>query len=115
MKEAVYAGSGEYILFQGTQLSEVERLLQPQILAMANLYERMIFMAQELLRSHAPESVAGLIPNVVGKTLFFDTVGLLGKCALDSGALKLPDTEYPLAVFLYSTNADSWELKDNQS
>ncbi len=115
VKEAVYAGSGEYILFQGTQLSEIERLLQPQILAMANLYERMIFMAQDLLRSHAPESVAGLIPNVVGKTLFFDTVGLLGKCALDSGVLKLPDTEYPLAVFLYSTNADSWELKDNQN
>ncbi len=116
VKDAVYAGSGEYVLFQGTQLSEVEHLLQPQILAMADLYEQMVFTAQELLRSHAPESVAGLIPSVVGKTLFFDIVGLVGKCALDSGALDLPDTNYPLAAFLYSTDAeDCRQQKDNRS
>lgn len=115
VKDAVYAGSGEYVLFKGTQLSEVEHLLQSQILAMADLYEQMISAAQELLLSHAPESVAELVPNVVGKTLFFDTVGLLGKCALDSGALRLPDTDYPLAVFLYSTDENSRNIKDNRS
>lgn len=104
VRDALYAGSEEYVVFRGKQLSAVEQLLQPQIMAMAALYGQMISTARELLCSHAPESVAELVPNVVGKTLFFDTVGLLGKCALDSGALKLPDTEYPLAVFVYNTN-----------
>lgn len=115
VRDAVCADSGNYVIFKGTQLSEVENLLQPQILAIADLYEQMVSVAQELLRSHAPESVAGLVPGVVDKTLFFDTVGLLGKCAVDSGTLKLPDTEYPLAVFLYSTNTeDSGQIKDNR-
>ncbi len=112
VRDAVCSGSGKYVFFKGTQLSEVEHLLQPQILAMADLYEQMISVAQELLRSHAPESVTGLVSNIVGKTLFFDTVGLLGKCAVDSGALKLPDTEYPLAVFIYT--AQPGILTDNQ-
>ncbi len=103
VEDAVCADSGEYVVFHGTQLSQTENLLEPQIRAMADLYEKMVSAAQTLLLSHAPESVAELVPNVVGKLLFFDTVGLLGKCALDSGALRLPDTEYPLAAFLYRT------------
>lgn len=109
VRDAVRADSGEYVVFRGTQLSEMENLLQPQIRAMADLYEETVSMAQALLLSHAPESVAKLIPHVVGKLLFFDTVGLLGKCALDSGALHLPETEYPLAVFIYRTATDSAE------
>lgn len=116
VRDAVRAGSEEYVTFEGTQLSEVENLLQPQFRAMADLYEQMISAAREVLESHAPESVWELIPNVLGKTLFFDTVGLLGKCAADSGALKIPDTEYPLAAFLYATNTEnSQPLKDNRS
>lgn len=105
IRDAVRAGSKEYVLFEQAQLAEVEGLLKPQFRAVADLYEQMISLASELLLSHAPESVAELVPNVIGMTLFFDTVGLLGKCALDSGALRLPDTEYPLAVFLYRTNS----------
>lgn len=98
---AIYSGSEAYVLFSQAELSTVETLLEPQIRAMADLYGQMVSLAQNLLLTHAPQSVAGLIPDVVGKTLFFDTVGLLGKCALDSGALRLPPTELPLAVFLY--------------
>lgn len=98
---AIYSGSEAYVLFSQTELSKLETLLEPQIRAMADLYGQMVSLAQNLLLTHAPQSVAGLIPDVVGKTLFFDTVGLLGKCALDSGALRLPPTELPLAVFLY--------------
>lgn len=107
VKNVVHAGSGEYIVFEGTQLSETEDLLRPQIRAMADLYEEMVSLSRTLLLSHAPDSVAKLVPNVVGKTLFFDTVGLLGKCALDCGALHLPETEYPLAVFIYRTATDN--------
>lgn len=103
VRDAVYAGTGEYVLFEQAQLSEVEHLLKPQIQAMADLYEQMIALSRTLLLNHAPQSVAGLVPDVIGKTLFFDTVGLLGKCALDSGALGLPQTDSPLAVFLYRT------------
>lgn len=116
VRDAVHADSGEYVLFQKAQLWEVENLLQPRIRSMADLYEQMISTARELLRSHAPESVWEMIPNVVGMSLFFDVVGLFGKCAVDSGALKLPDTEYPLAVFIYSTNsAESGQPGDNRS
>ncbi|MDE5748801.1 MAG: hypothetical protein K2I21_14640 [Acetatifactor sp.] len=109
VRDAIYAGSGEYVLFEQTQLSEVENLLKPQIQAMADLYGQMISLAQTLLLSHAPQSVASLVPDVVGKTLFFDTVGLFGKCALESGSLHLPNTEYPLAVFLYRTGPGNSE------
>lgn len=105
IRDAVRAGSKEYVLFEQAQLAEVEGLLKPQFRAVADLYEQMISLASDLLLSHAPESVAELVPNVIGMTLFFDTVGLLGKCAFGSGALRLPDTEYPLAVFLYRTNS----------
>lgn len=104
VKDAIYSGSNAYVLFEQAQLAEVEALLKPQIQSMADLYGQMDSLAQTLLQSHAPQSVAGLVPDVVGKLLFFDSVGLLGKCALDSGALRLPDTEEPLAVFIYRTN-----------
>lgn len=104
VKDAIYSGSNAYALFDQAQLTEVEALLEPQIQAMADLYGHMVSLAQTLLQSHAPQSVAELVPDVVGKILFFDTAGLLGKCALDSGALRLPDTEEPLAVFIYRTN-----------
>ncbi|MCI9073908.1 MAG: hypothetical protein HFH80_14155 [Lachnospiraceae bacterium] len=103
VRSAIYSGSETYVLFSQRELSEVETLLDPQIQSMADLYGQMVSLAQALLLTHAPRSVAGLIPDVIGKTLFFDTVGLLGKCALDSGALQLPCTEHPLAVFLYHT------------
>lgn len=103
VRDAIYSGSGEYVLFDQAQLAEAEALLKPQIQSMADLYSQMVALAQTLLQNHAPQSVAKLIPDVIGKTLFFDTAGLLGKCALDSGSLQLPDTDKPLAVFLYRT------------
>lgn len=105
--DAIYAGSEKYVIFDRAQLAGTEALLEPQIRAMADLYEQMVSLGQKLLRNHAPQSVAELIPDVIAKLLFFDTVGLLGKCALDSGALRLPDTEEPLAVFLYRTSDGS--------
>lgn len=108
VRDAVSAGASEYVLFDQAQLSQAEKLLDPQIQAMADLYEKMHALAVELLQAHAPKSVAGLIPDVIGKTLFFDTVGLLGKCALDSGLLQLSGEAGPLAVFIYRTTpADS--------
>lgn len=105
VSDSIYSGSEKYVIFDQAQLSKTEALLEPQIQAMADLYEQMVSLGQTLLQNHAPQSVAGLIPDVVGKLLFFDTVGLLGKCALDSGALRLPDTDEPLAVFMYRTTA----------
>ncbi len=104
IRDAIYSGSRAYVLFDQAQLAEVEALLEPQIQAVADLYGQMVSLARTLLQSHAPQSVAELVPDVVGKSLFFDTAGLLGKCALDSGALRLPDTEEPLVVFIYRTN-----------
>lgn len=104
VRDAIYSGSNAYVLFDQAQLAETETLLEPQIQAMADLYGQMVSLAQTLLQSHAPQSVADLVPDVVGKSLFFDTAGLLGKCALDSGALRLPATEEPLVVFIYRTN-----------
>lgn len=103
IRDAIYSGSKAYVLFDQAQLAETETLLEPQIQAMADLYGQMVSLAQTLLQSHAPQSVAELVPDVVGKSLFFDTAGLLGKCVLDSGALRLPDTEEPLVVFIYRT------------
>lgn len=104
VRDAIYAGAPEYVIFDQAQLSQAEKLLDPQIRAMADLYEKMFMLAAGLLQTHAPRSVAEQIPDVIGKTLFFDTVGLMGKCALDSGLLQLPGETSPLAVFIYLTS-----------
>ena len=59
--------------------------------------------AEALMRVHAPKNVEALVEKIILKTIFFRTVGLIGKCAVDSGNLALPDGDGPVAVYVYKT------------
>ena len=82
---------------------KADSILRPQFEAMAELYERLTDCAEALMRVHAPKSVEALVEKIILKTIFFRTVGLIGKCAVDSGNLALPDGDGPVAVYVYKT------------
>ena len=88
------------------ELAKVESALSKQIGDMASLYSDLKEIAVNLMKQHAPKSVDSIVEKIVGKTLFFRTVGYIGKCAVDSETLKVPDDETPIAVFVYEVDND---------
>ncbi|MBS1333224.1 MAG: sigma-70 family RNA polymerase sigma factor [Clostridiales bacterium] len=101
--DALHSRSGAFAVFTPRELAEADSILRPQFEAMAELYERLTDCAEALMRVHAPKSVEALVEKIILKTIFFRTVGLIGKCAVDSGNLALPDGDGPVAVYVYKT------------
>lgn len=101
VKAALYADDNSYAVFKDGELEKVVAILKPQIESMISLYLKLTDIAVQLMKEHAPKSVDGLIDKIITKTIFFRTVGLIGKCAADSGELVLPDDDKPIAVFVY--------------
>ncbi len=101
VKEAIYTGSNDYMICSKVQLSDVESVLKEQIKEMLELYEKMEVQGNKLMCVHAPKSVHSIVERVIKKTIFFNTVGLIGKCAMDSGALRIPEDDRPVAMFVY--------------
>ena len=75
-------------------------ILSAEVTMMANLYKQLFACACRLMHMHAPKSVDAQIDRIVFQTLLFRTVGLLGGCAVKSGALALPDFEGPAAMYV---------------
>ena len=98
-----YHEAEAFAVFTPRELAEADSILRPQFEAMAELYERLTDCAEALMRVHAPKSVEALVEKIILKTIFFRTVGLIGKCAVDSGNLALPDGDGPVAVYVYKT------------
>ena len=101
--DALHSRSGAFAVFTSRELAEAESILRPQLEAVAELYERLTDCAEALMRVHAPKNVEALVEKIILKTIFFRTVGLIGKCAVDSGNLALPDGDGPVAVYVYKT------------
>lgn len=51
------------------------------------------------------------IEKIVTKTIFFRTVGLIGKCSVNSGELTLPDDDKPVAGFRLRSNENGQFVK----
>ena len=49
---------------------------------------------------HAPKALDDQIDRILYQTIFFHTLGLIGGCAVKSGALELPDFEGPAAMYV---------------
>ena len=88
-------------------------MLSKQISDMAALYGELKDIAVDLMKQHAPKSVEPIVEKIVGKTLFFRTVGYIGKCAADSGVLMISDEEKPVAVFVYEIDNDDKQVARN--
>lgn len=85
------------------QQNALETIFHREIAEIAGIYNSLHQCALAILRVHAPESTAPLLENVLAKTLFFDTVGLMGLCAARSGELPVPEGDWPLGGYLYET------------
>ena len=101
VKSSLESGIDEYMILTKRDLAVIETKLKNQINDMAALYGDLKAFAVDLMKQHAPKSVDSIVEKIVGKTLFFRTVGFIGKCAVDSGMLSIPDDEKPIAVFVY--------------
>lgn len=114
VKDSLDSGKDEYMILTKRELAEVESMLRKQISDMAALYGELKDIAVDLMKQHAPKSVEPIVENIVGKALFFRTVGYIGKCAADSGELMISDEEKPAAVFVYEIdNDDKQEVTNN--
>jgi len=106
IRESIGLEKDEYMILTKRELVEVESTLYKQISDMASLYNDLKNISINLMKQHAPKSVAPIVKKIIEKTLFFRTVGYIGKCATDSEQLTVPDDEKPIAVFVYETDAD---------
>ncbi len=101
-----------YVYLCPAHVEEVfSRILSPEIAALTELYRSLAVLSVEILTEHTPVSVREEIPMVVDSTLFHRTVGLLGKMAVDTGVLSVPDSDVPPAVFLFDAPdvPDGWK------
>ena len=64
-------------------------------------------IAAQIMKQHAPKSVEPMVEKIIGKTVLFKTIGFVGKCAVDSGELTIPNAEKPVCVFVF-------EISDKQ-
>lgn len=111
VKAALYSGDDSYAVFTEEQLNEVTEILNTQINDMALLYGKLTDSAVKLMKIHAPKNVEGLVEKIVTKTIFFRTVGLIGKCSVNSGELTLPDDDKPVAGFRLRSNENGQFVK----
>lgn len=87
------------ILTQGEEQRLFE-ILSNEAVMMGQLYEQLFACACKLMHTHAPESVAEQVDRIVFKTLIFRTVGLMGYCAYQTGALTIPEVDGPVALYV---------------
>ena len=106
VEKAILSGSEAYPFFTRKELALIEEKLQQPINAMAAFYGELSAVAVSLMKQHAPQSVMPLVETVIGKAIFFQTLGFLGRCAVQSGELSVPDNETPVAIFAFEASAE---------
>lgn len=103
----------EFMVFTEKEEAELFEILSEETLVMADLYHRLFDCACELMHTHAPKSIEKQIDKIVYQTLFFRTVGLIGGCAVKSGAIELPDFDGPAAMYVRENTKEA-EASVNQ-
>ena len=88
----------EFIILSQTEEKTVFEIVKDEIALTANLYDDLFACACDVMHAHAPKRVKEQIDRIMFQTLFFHTVGMIGACAVKSGALSLPDFNGPAAV-----------------
>lgn len=113
VEQAVLSGSKDYLFFTKTELETVKEMLRAPTCEMTALYRELCEAATALMKQHAPRCAVPLVNAVIGKTLFFQTIGFIGRCAVASGLLSVPDDGKPIALFSFETSTD--ELRKMES
>ena len=87
-------------IVSGGQMESMEHILQQEIQDFGKVYDNLYQYAVRIMRTHAPEGISEMVDNVVANTLFFETVGVMGFCAVKSGELTIPGDDLPAAVII---------------
>ena len=90
----------EFMIFTAEEEAWMLTLIAPEIATLKELYERMHTCACKLMTVHAPKSVEDQIAPILFQSLFFQTVGFIGNCAVLSGALEVPCVDGPVALYV---------------
>ena len=90
----------EFMIFTAEEEAWMLSLIASEIEALKELYERMHTCACKLMIVHAPKSVEDQIAPILFQSLFFQTVGFIGNCAVLSGALEVPCEDGPVALYV---------------
>ncbi|MBR3825340.1 MAG: RNA polymerase sigma factor [Lachnospiraceae bacterium] len=96
-----------FMILTTAEYGKLREILQEEILCMKELYEYLTKQGTELMKVHAPAHMAEMIPLVIARTIYFRTVGLVGGCALQSGALELPKEPGPVALYVYAITEEN--------
>lgn len=97
----------EFIIFTEAEEDTFCRILDTLTDLMAELYDKLFACACRVMKQHAPEKMAAEAERIVFQTLLFRTNGLIGGCAVDSGELKLPEQEGPMAFYVRENTKDA--------
>ena len=92
--------AAEFMIFSAEEEARMLSLIAPEIEALKELYEHMHSCACKLMAVHAPKSVEDQIAPILFQSLFFQTVGFVGNCAVLSGALEVPCADGPVALYV---------------
>lgn len=115
VREKIYEALEEpqkapFMILKDTEYVQLRKLLQEEILKMEELYEYLTEQGIELMKVHAPAHMAEVIPTVIARTIYFRTVGLVGGCAVQAGALELPKVPGPVVLYVYAITEDNkWD------
>lgn len=90
-----------FMIFTEAEYEAVLELLQEEIYQMDGLYKYLTMQGIELMKVHVPAHMTEAIEAVVTHTIFFRTIGLIGGCAVQAGALEIPKEEGPVALYIY--------------
>ncbi len=96
-----------FMILTDAEYKQLRELLKEEILSMKKLYEYLTEQGTLLMKVHAPAHMEEVIPRVIARTIYFRTVGLVGGCAVQSGALELPKEPGPVALYVYDITEDN--------
>lgn len=90
-----------FVIASEKELVRADELLAAAACAADKMYASLSADAARLMRSHAPEGVAGDIERVITSSLFGTAIAILFSIAVKSGALALPDDDdtFPLVFY----------------
>ena len=84
----------------------VDEILSDEVSEVGRLYSDLEICAADIMKNHAPKAVADEVDAVLKSMIFHRTVGLLGKMAVDTGVMHVPDDDLPCAVYLIEHNEE---------
>lgn len=106
----------QFMILTEREEKKLFEILCAEITLMSDLYDMLFSCACKVMQNHAPKRLGEQIDRIVFQTLFFQTVGLIGGCAVQSDALALPDFDGPAAMYVRenTVQAETSVKKDSQ-